>query len=65
VEQQLGFHLTDFHEIWYLNIFRYPVQKIRVSLKSDMNNCYFIWTPIYTSFLWSRLSQFSLEWKTI
>jgi hypothetical protein len=38
--EQLGFHSTDFHEIWYLNIFRKSVEKIQVSLKSDKNNGY-------------------------
>jgi len=28
-------HLTDFHVIWYLIIFRKSVEKIHVSLKSD------------------------------
>ena len=35
-------HLTDFHAIWYLKIFRPFVQKIQVSLESDNNNRYFI-----------------------
>ena len=43
----LGCHWTDFHEIWYLSIFRKPVKKIQVSLKSDNNNRYFTWIPIY------------------
>jgi hypothetical protein len=40
--EQLGSHSTDFHEISYLMIFRKSVEKIQVSLKSDMNNGYFI-----------------------
>ena len=39
--EQLGSHWTDFHEIWYLNIFRTFVEKIQVSLKSDKSNGYF------------------------
>jgi len=39
--QQLSSHSTDFHEIWYLNIFRTTVEKIQVSLKPDKNNRYF------------------------
>jgi hypothetical protein len=31
--EQLGSHWTDFHEIWYLSIFRKSVEKIQVSLK--------------------------------
>jgi hypothetical protein len=38
--QQISAHLTDFHEIWCM-IFRKPVEKIQVSLKSDKNNGYF------------------------
>ena len=30
--EQLGSHWTDFHEIWYLNIFRKSVGKIQVLL---------------------------------
>jgi hypothetical protein len=39
--EQLGFHRTDFHEIWYLSTFGKPVEKIQVSLESDKNNRYF------------------------
>jgi len=39
--EQLGSHWTDFEEICYLVIFRQSVQKIQVSLKSDMNIGYF------------------------
>ena len=38
---------TDFHEIWYLNIFRNSVEKIQVSLKSDNNDGYFTWRAIH------------------
>jgi hypothetical protein len=40
-EEQLGSHFTDFHEIWYLRIFRKFVEKIKVSLKSNKNNGHF------------------------
>jgi hypothetical protein len=39
--EQLGSHWTDFHEICYLVIFPQFVEKIQVSLKSDMNIGYF------------------------
>ena len=39
--EQLGTHRTDFHEIWYLSIFRKSVEKIQVSLKSGKNKGYF------------------------
>jgi len=45
--EQLSSLWTDFHEIWYLNIFRNYVEKIQVSLKSDKNNEYFKFTPMY------------------
>jgi hypothetical protein len=45
--EQLGSHSKNFHEIWYLNIFPKSVEKIQVSLKSDNNNRYFTWRPMY------------------
>jgi len=45
--EQLGSHLTDLSDIWYLKIFWKSVEKIRVSLKSDKDNGYFTWRPIY------------------
>ena len=46
--EKLGSHWTDFHEIWYLSLFRKSVAKNQVSLKSDKNNWYFTWRPMYT-----------------
>jgi hypothetical protein len=40
-KEQLGFHLVDFYEIWYLSIFKKSVEKIQVLLNSDKNNSYF------------------------
>ena len=34
---------TDFHEIWYLSIFRKSAETTQVPLKSDNNNGYFTW----------------------
>ena len=59
--EQLGSHWADFHEIWYLRIFRKSVAKIQVSLKSDKNKGYFTWRPTYI-FL-SYLAHFFLEWE--
>ena len=39
--EQLGSHWTDFHEIWYMSIFRKSVERIQVSLKSNNNYGYF------------------------
>jgi hypothetical protein len=52
--EQLGFHWTDFHKIWYANIFRKSVEKFQVSLKCDKNN---------GTFFLSHLAHFSLEWE--
>jgi hypothetical protein len=45
--EKFGSHWTNFHEIWYWNIFRKSVEKIQVSVKSVKNNEYFIWIPMY------------------
>jgi hypothetical protein len=37
---QLGCHWTDFHEIFYMIIFRKLGEKIQVSLKFEKNNGY-------------------------
>ena len=59
--EELGSHGTDFYGNWYLNIFRKFVQKIKVSLKSDNNNGYFTWRPIY---IYENISLIShLEWE--
>ena len=47
VRMELGSHWTDFHETWYVSIFRKYVEKIQVSLKSGKNNGYFTWRPTY------------------
>ena len=36
--EQLVSHWMEFHEIWYLSIFRKFVEKIQVSLISHKNN---------------------------
>ena len=46
-KEQLSSHWTDFHEFWYLSVFRKYVEEIEVSLKSDKNNGYFTWRPFY------------------
>jgi hypothetical protein len=45
--EQLGPHWTEFHEMWYLIIFRKYVEKIQISLKSDKNKGYFTRRPLY------------------
>ena len=45
--EQHGSHWTDFHEIWYVIIFRKSVETIQIPLKSDKNNRYSIWRPTY------------------
>jgi hypothetical protein len=44
---ELGHHWNDFHETWYLNIFRKFVLKIQVSLKYDKNDWHFTLQTIY------------------
>ena len=45
--EQLCSHERDFHEIWYLIIFRQSFEKIQVSLKYDKKNGHFTWRSIY------------------
>jgi hypothetical protein len=45
--QQLGSYWTDFHEIWYLGMFRKSFPKVQVSLKPDNNNAYFTHRPTH------------------
>ena len=45
-------HWRDFHEIWYVRIFRKSVEKIQIPLKSDKNSRYFTY-----------LAKFFLEWE--
>ena len=45
--EQLGSNRMDFHEIWYLFIFRKFIEKVQGSLNSDKNNEFFTWRPIY------------------
>jgi hypothetical protein len=45
--KQLGSHLTDFHKMWYLNVFRKRLENIQMSLKSDKNNGHFPWRPMH------------------
>jgi hypothetical protein len=44
-------HWMDFHEIWYMSIFRKSVKKIKVSLTSDKNNGYFTWRHAHLWYL--------------
>jgi len=40
--EQLGSHWMDFHEIWYLDIFRKSLDKFQVLSILDMDIGYFI-----------------------
>jgi len=46
VRMELGYQWTDFHEIWYSNIFRKSVEKIQGSLQSDKNKGHPTWRQI-------------------
>jgi hypothetical protein len=48
--KQLGSRWTHFHEIWYWSISRKSVEKNLISVKSDNNNGYFAWRPMYTMY---------------
>jgi len=43
----LGCQLIDFHEIPYLSIFWIFINNFHVSSKSDKNNSYFKWRPMF------------------
>jgi hypothetical protein len=59
--KHLGSLWTNFHEIWYLRIFRKSVEKIQVSLKSDKNKgLLYVKSKIH---FWSYLVQSFLEWE--
>ena len=60
--KQIGSHWMDFHEIWYLSIFRKRVQKIKVSLESDKNKGYFTWRPTY-EYTFDHISRSSYNEK--
>ena len=45
--EQLRSHWMDFHDTWYVRIFRRSVEKIGVSLKYEKRDEYFIWKPMY------------------
>ena len=45
--KRLDSHWTHLYDIWYLKVFRKAVEKIKVLLKSDKNNGYFIWRLMY------------------
>jgi hypothetical protein len=45
--EQLGSHWANFYEIWYLTIIWRSAESVQVSLKSDKNNRYFAWRPVY------------------
>ena len=47
----------DFHEIWYSNIIKKSVEKIKASLKSKKNNGYFKRRTIYIyNYMWLNYS---------
>jgi hypothetical protein len=45
--EKLDSHETEFREFSYFNIFLKYVTETQISLKSDMNNLYFTWRPMY------------------
>ena len=53
---------TDFHEIWYLNIFRKSLWKIQVSLQPFKKKKKTLYMKTNKHF-WSHLAHFFLEWE--
>ena len=51
VRIELGPHRKDFHETWYLKIFRQPAEKIQISWKSEKKNYGVLTVQPYT-LLW-------------
>jgi hypothetical protein len=45
--EQVDSYNKDFHEIWFFNILRKYVEKIKFWLKSGKNNGYFAWPLMY------------------
>ena len=61
IVEQLGLHCTDLQEIQHSHIFRKSLEKIQVLLKSDKNNIYLTWRPVYiydSTLLHSSLEMF-------
>ena len=58
--EHLGSYRMDFHDIWYFTIFQKYVKKIQASLKSQKNNAYFTWRPMYFQKL-PNIEAFSLD----
>ena len=46
--EQISSHWWDFYEVWYLSIFLKTIEKIRPPLKSEKNDGYFTFIPMYT-----------------
>jgi hypothetical protein len=46
--EKLSSYCTDFHEIWYLGIFRKSAEESQVLLKSDKHNGCFTSRPVYS-----------------
>jgi hypothetical protein len=44
--EQLDPKWTNFHEIWYLKVFRKSLEKIRLPIRTDKNNGCFAWRPM-------------------
>jgi hypothetical protein len=46
-----------FHEIWYFRFLQKSAKEMKVWLKSDKNNGYFIWTHV-KYFIWTHIKYF-------
>ena len=52
--------MNDFRGILFLNISRKSVEKSQVSLTSDKNKGYFVWSHVY---IYDNISEFLLKWE--
>ena len=59
--EHFGSLWTNFHAVCCLRIFLKSVEKMQVFLKSDKNNKFFIWRPMYLH-IW-HLAEFLVEWE--
>jgi hypothetical protein len=59
--EQLGSHWTDFHEIWYLHVFRKSVEESQVLLKSYKKNTGTLLEDLRTFMIISR--SVLLKWE--
>ena len=61
--EQLGFHLTDFDDAWYLNFYRNSGEKIKSFFKIRQEK-HVLYMKMFLH-LWQYLAEFFLEWEML